>query len=43
MELHAPRASRETLRTLPTPARQIVDPADVEVTEGYEVGGGTGS
>jgi hypothetical protein len=37
MELRATRASRETLRTLPTPARQIVDPADVEVPEGYEV------
>jgi glucose/arabinose dehydrogenase len=37
MELRATPTSRETLRSLPTPARPIVDASDVEVPEGYEV------
>ncbi len=37
MELQATPTSTETLRRLPTPARQVVDPSDVVVPEGYEV------
>ncbi len=37
MAVTATRASRETLRKLPTTVRPIVDPADIETPEGYEV------
>lgn len=37
MELRTMRSSREALRTLPTKARPVVDPADVVVPDGYEV------
>jgi hypothetical protein len=35
--LRATRSSLETLHTLPTPVRPIVDPSDVKVPQGYTV------